>query len=341
MKYSAYPKTQAVIRNVGSAQRTNGAGEVRIPLNRDTLTTEQQVNISVALAGTVALGAQPTDLMMHVAKLVDTISIETDKGSIIVGDGQSIALLAALTENQATPKFDDVAGTASFTIDLHHENDGALYDMATAVETGNLSKNDLVIRFADPVAVGVFAAGGAVGVATFDVRVNAVQYPAIKNAGSYPTYLDIDETTGEQVELVNPHFGIASMSHRVRTQTLQPNGAGRTNFILMAAGSALRFAGLVAIDTATGLPIDGALGQVSLTVGGNEVRSLNFDEIKSFNESKRGVVNTGSAFIDFGDDEQGFLDLTNVAEARLFVEVLAAAPANLELRLVEDYTAES
>jgi len=345
MATSVYPKTNAIIRNVAAGQKTATAAgqnvELRLPLNRDTLTSEQQVTVNVAVTGAAALAAPPADLLMHVSQVIDSIAIESDKGSLIIGDGQSIVAISSFTENQPTPKFNDVAGTLSLTFDIHHENDAALHDMISALETGTLSKNDLVIRLRDPFAAGVFAAGAKPGLPTYDVRVNAELYPDLEGRGYVELVEDVDPITGDLVENLNPHFGIGTMSHHVRTQTLKPTGAGRTNFIMMAAGSALRFGGLLAVDMATGLPVDGAIGQVSLVVEGQEKRSMMFDEIQAHNESKRGFKHAGVAVLDFGDDEDGFLDLSEVAEARVFVEVLAGAPAALEVRLCEDYTAEA
>jgi len=344
MATSAYPKTNAIVRNVAAGQKTATAAgqnvEMRLPLNRDTLTVEQQITVNVAVAGAVALATPPLDLLMHVAKIVDSIAIETDKGSLIIGDGQSIVAVSSFTENQPTPKFNDVAGTLALTFDVHHENDSALHDLITALETGTLSKNDLVIRLRDPFAAGVFAAGATPGLPTYDVRVNAELYPDLEGRGDVELVEDVDPISGDLIEVPNPHFGVGTMSHHVRTQTSKPTGAGRTNFIMMSAGSALRFGGLLAVDVATGLPVDAAIGQVSLVVEGQEKRSMMFDEIQAANESKRGFKHAGIAILDFGDDEDGFLDLSAVAEARVFVEVLPTAPAALEIRLVEDYTAE-
>jgi len=343
MATSAYPKTNAIIRNVATAQKAaTVAGqnvEIRLPLNRDTLTVEQQVTITVNATGAAALATPPTDLLMHVAQVVDSISIETDKGSLIIGDGQSIVAISSFTENQPTPKFNDIGGFLSLTFDLHHENDSALHDLITAVETGILSKNDIVVRFKDPFAAGVFAAGATPSLPIYDVRVNAELLPDLEGRGSVDLVEDVDTETGEVYELPNPHFGVASMSHHIRTQTIKPTGAGRTNFIMMSAGSALRFASLMSIDNITGLPVDNALGQVSLVVNGQEIRSMMFDEIQASNQSKRAFSHAGVAIVDFGDDEDGFLDLSDVSEARLFVEVLTTAPAALDVRLCEDYTA--
>jgi len=344
MATSVYPKTQATIRNVASAQKAaTVAGqnvEMRLPLNRDTLTSEQQITVTCNVTGAVALATPPTDVLMHVAQLIDSIAIETDKGSLIIGDGQSIIAISSFTENQPIPKFNDVGGTLSLTFDIHHENDAALHDLITALESGSLSKNDLVIRLKDPFSSGVFAAGATPGLPIYGVRVNAELYPELEGRGEVGLVEDVDLATGEVFEDQNPHFGVGTMSHHVRTQTIKPTGAGRSNFIMMSAGAALRFAGLLSVDTATGLPVDNALGQVSLVVEGVEKRSMMFDEIQATNQSKRGFNHAGVAVLDFGDDEDGFLDLSDVAEARVFVEVLATAPTALEVRLVEDYTAD-
>jgi len=342
MSTSVYPKTQSIIRNVAAAQKSATAAgqnvEIRLPLNRDTLIAEQQITVSCKATGTVALTAVPADLLMHVSKLIDSVAIETDKGSLVIGDGQSIVAMSAITEHQATPKFSDTGGTLSLTFDIHHENDGALHDLITALESGKLSKNDLVIRLADPFAINVFKAGTTPGLPTYDVRVNAELYPELEKRGNVELVQEVDPISGQVFDVLNPHYGIGTMTHHLRTQTIKPSGAGRTNFIMMAAGSALRFAGLLAVDTATGLPVDNALGQVSLVVAGNEKRSMLFNEIQANNESKRAFYHAGIAILDFGDDEDGFLDLSGVSEARVFVEVLASAPATLEVRLIEDYT---
>ncbi|RME86878.1 MAG: hypothetical protein D6771_01185, partial [Zetaproteobacteria bacterium] len=142
MATSVYRKPLVVHRNVASA-RQQGAGIVRLPLNRDLLTLEDQVRVVLTQSGVAAPATQPADLVAHVARMIESISIETDDGPIFVAPGVGAAMLARFTESAPKPVFSvDAAGNgrAELTLDIHHENDGALHDLLTALETGRLSK---------------------------------------------------------------------------------------------------------------------------------------------------------------------------------------------------------
>jgi len=343
MATSVYPKTTVVERNVASG-RQNGPGTLRLPLNRDLLTAEHQVVVRVSQSGVVAPATAPTDLLAHVSRMVKSLSVETDDGPIIAADGLPLAMLASFTESQPAPRFGvDAAGngTAELAIDLHHENDGALHDLLTALETGSLSKCDLVLTLADPVAAGLWSAAAAgAGQPVFDVRVQAEQYPDLTGVGDSEVVQGIDPETGEATEEPNPHYGVGTLVHRVMQQRKTLATAGQHDFMLQSVGNALRFIELVAIDPATGMPVDGAITDVRLVVAGEEVRNVQWRELQAKNEARRGFRHVGVAVIDFGDDEEGFLDLGDVAEARLFVTA-TGTPANVDLYVVEDYTAEA
>ncbi len=342
MAQSVYPKTLARVLNVASARQT-GAGVVRLPLNRDLLTAEEQVRITLTQSGVAAPATAPTDLLAHVARMVESITVETDDGPIFTAPGIGAAMLSSFTESQPQPKFSVDAngnGTAELVLDLHYENDGALHDLLTALETGRLSKHDLVIRLADPVTAGLWQAGATPGTPQYDVRVQAEVYPDITGMGEAEKLEGIDPETGEAVEELNPHYGVGSLVHRVASQRKVLAQAGQHDFLLQSVGNALRFLALVAIDPATGAPVDGAVSDVRLVVAGEDVRNLRFEEIQAANQSRRGFAHAGVAVIDFGDDEEGFLDLGDVAEARLFVTA-TGTPANAELHVIEDYTAEA
>ncbi len=145
MSTSVYHKPQAVVRNIGN-KSLSGSGEIRIPLNKDQLTSEHIVNIAFSQAFSIA----PT-AMGDLSPIIKSVVIESDKGPLINADGMSIVALSSLTESQPSQK--KVAGTAStgmLIFDIHHENDGALQDILTALETGQFSGLDLVIQLVDP-----------------------------------------------------------------------------------------------------------------------------------------------------------------------------------------------
>ncbi len=341
MSTSVYRKPQAVVRNVGN-KSLSGAGEIRIPLNKDHLTAEHQVAVSFSQSFTTA----PT-AMGDLAPVIRNVSLQTDKGTLVNADGLSIVNLSALTEQQPSQrKTVGTTSTGMLVFDLHHENDGALQDLLSALESGEFSGLDLVLDLADPNAVGVYTGGAGASGLTFTVRVNAKTYPDLTGVGKLDAFQTVDPETGEAIETPNEYAGIGSALHHVATQVMTGTTSGDQQPVrLQAKGALLRFLQLATLDTtgANPVPSDAIIDEVRLVVGGTQVFQGTFHELQAENEAKRAVsrLNSGVAAIDYGDDEVGFLDIAENNEALLYIRVAAGAPASWEIRLTEDFTTEA
>jgi len=334
MGRSIYQKTERIERNVGSDQ-SNGGGQLRIALNRDHLTAEHQVIVEMTQVCTVAPTANTSFMPM-----IEYIAIETDKGQMIVGDGESIAELSAFTENAPSERVClGLYTTAKVVIDLHHEFDAASRDLIGAIETGELSQCDLVIRLATDVS-GLLTGEtiGAGVVPSYTVKVNAITYPDLTGIGVHES---LSDSLGNEVP--NEYAGVGTASHRVGVQSIKGTQKGALQPIrLQSAGSMARFVQMMAVDTATGLRSDGVISNIRLVANGQEKRGVHFHDVQASNEAMRNVLRIGSglATLDFGDDEEGYLDLSEVNEAWLFIEIDANAPAAWEIHVCEDYLAQ-
>jgi len=334
---SAFNKPQAVVRNIGN-RTLNGAGEIRIPLNKDHLTSEHQVVVSMSQGFATA----PT-AMGDLSRMVRTVVLESDKGPLVNSDGMSLIALSAFTEKQPTQrKSVGTTSTGTLVFDLHHENDGALHDLLTALETSDFSGLDLVMYLDDPSSVGVYTGGATPAAPTFNVRVNARTYPALTNIGKSDGF----QLPDGSIE-ANEFAGVGSLVHRVGTQVLRGTTTGDQQPVRLQAKSALvRFLQLLSLDNTGANPVasDSIIEDVRLVVNGNQVFNATFHEIQAVNESRRqlsSVVGSGIAVVDFGDDEVGFLDLPENNEAMVYFRIAPNAPANWEIRLVEDYSTEA
>jgi len=341
MATSVYRKPTSVTRNVGTRQIV-GAGEVRIPLNKDHLTLEHQIALSVSQGFAVA----PTG-MANLAKMIKSIIIESDKGPLVNADGESIAALASFTENQPSERTTvGTTSTGTIFIDLHHENDEAVQDLLSALETGDFSGLDLVMTLVDPVSAGIYTGGGTPATPTFTVRVNAKTLPSMTGLGKTGTVESIDPETGERFESANEYAGIGTVFHRVASQVIKGVTTGDQQPIrLQSKNALLRFIQMMTFDATGANPVvsDHIIDELRLVVGGEQVYLSKFSEVQAINEARRSLsrLNSGLGVIDFGDDEVGFLNMPEGTEAFLHIRIATGAPAGWEIRIAEDFNTES
>jgi len=342
MTASAYIKPQTKNRIVATAT-LNGAGEVILPLNKDFLTTEWQLVVEATQAFTGAPTAAGNG-----AAMIERVVLETSRGQVQVIDGESLDELSSFTE-QMKPADRFALGQASTmrtAMDVHAENDGALHDLLTAIETVENPDIKIRVTLRDPAAAGVFTGGAGAGAFSFAIKARDNSIPDLTGSGDEETFAAVDQETGEIIEVDNGFYGIASLVHRVSSQVRNGASSGAQQPIrLQSAGNLLRFLQLVTFDTTGALPAraDNIVSNIRLVVAGEEARVGHFVDFQNENEAKRGVSRSGSgvAVLDFGDMEDEYLDMTDNKEALLYIDVDAAAPAGWEIRIAEDYTAEA
>jgi len=341
MTASAYRKPQAVVRNIGNKTLV-GAGEIRIPLNKDNLTTEHMINVLFTQVFAIA----PT-AMGDLSQVIKSVVIESDKGPLVNSDGMSMVALSSLTEKQPNQrKVVGLNSSGNLFFDVHYENDGAVQDLLTALETGGFSGLDLVITLVDPFVAGVYTGGGTPSALNFNVRVNAKTLPELTGIGAVDAFDSTDPQTGEAIVEANQYAGVGTAFHRVGTQVIRGVTTGDQQPVRLQAKAALvRFLQMLSLDTTGANPAvsDNIIEDARLVVNGNQVFHASFSEIQAANESRRNVnrLNSGIGVIDFGDDETGFLDMPEGNEALLYLRIASSAPTGWEVRMTEDYTTES
>ncbi len=254
MAYSVFTKPQQSIRNVGNKTGTE-TGEVRIPLNHDHLTAE---HVLVIEASQSFVGA-PTS--SEVGMFIENIALETDCGARVHLDGMSLVELSKYTEKQATPAVVlGLTSTARFSVDLHHENDNAIRDLLTALQTRDFSQLDLVINFAPDAANG-FVGGTTPGAASYLATVYA------------KTFDDLTEVAGLQVD-GNEYVQVGLSQHIVTGQLINGSTTGEQQPIRLSPKNMTRLIQLVSLANAAGVLTrsDSIVDNVRLVVNGREVR---------------------------------------------------------------------
>ena len=327
MSTSLFPKTEVVQRTVGKVTGAAGGTTSRITLNKDSLVAEHSILIDVAQAFG---GAVPTSV--EPGRFIKSVTLETDKGSLIRASGAALYELARYTEDGS--KVVSTLGansTAKFMLDLHYELDGGKRDLATALESHVLSSFDLVIEWAADTDNG-FIGGGSPAAASYNAEVVSKDYPSLMNIGVH----EVDEE-GDP----NPMHGVAQFVHFVEEQVREGASAGTQAPVRLMVGNSTRFIGLIVEDISGGTyngRRDDILTNVRLVIGGKERRKVSFDFLRHDNAAVRGFDQAGVAFLDWGDDEIGFLSLEDVAEALLeFDTNLPGGVTNFRVRVIQDY----
>ncbi len=320
MADSIFPKAERIDRSVAKVTAAGGAVS-RIPLNKDSLVAEHAllVNVSQTFAGA------PTSF--EAGRAIKALRVETDKGTLVRASGAALYELARLTEGAGRETSTlGTTSTAQFLLDVHYENDDAKRDLATAIEAHKMSQFDLVIEWADD-ADNCFIGGTTPGAASYTCEVVSRDYPDLKDVGEF-------EDTA--------HFGTGQFAHLVEEQVAEGTTAGKQPAIRLMVGGNTRFIGLVAEDVSGGSyvgRVDNLITDVSLVIGGRERRKVPFQYLRHDNAAKRGYNVNGVAFMDWGDDELGFLNLEDAAEALLEVTTASVSGVtNWRIRVVQDYT---
>lgn len=323
MSTSRMNKSTPVTRLDGTATGVGG-GQIRIPLKKESLIAEHKIRVQASQAYT----GVPTS--SDVRRFITNAAIETSNGRRIFLTGFQVYDLGRFTENAPISNVVLAAtSTADFDFDIHHENDEALLDMLAAIPAGKLTTFDLVLDMA-PDASNGFLGGTVPLVTTYTVTARSYGFPGMLNG-----------MRADGLEHGESDF-VGSLRHMAE-RVLQPGtaGAGTTYDLRLIAGNKARFLMVHAFDTTVvGIqtPSDAVLSDMRLVVNGQEISISTFAELRKENAHIRGFNVLGCAVIDFGDDENGWLDLRNVNEPKLTVTIATGAPASYLITLAQDYS---
>jgi hypothetical protein len=319
-KSSIFPRTELIERIIGSVVAAAAGTTSRIPLNRDSLIKEHLLLISVAQSFTGA----PTSC--DPGRFIKNISVETDKGTLFRASGAAMYHMSQFFEKDAAAE--NVLSTSStslFMIDLHYENSGAERDLAAAIEASQLNSFDLVIEWASDAENG-FLGGTTPAAASYGVTVVSKDLPDLQHTGDHD----------------GPMRGAAQYAHFVEEQVKDGSTAGAQAPVRLMVGNSTRAVMLVVEDTTGGSFVSARndiLTNISLVIAGKQRRKVNMDIVRFGNKADRGFSEAGVCVLDWEDDEIGFLNLENVAEAML--EYDAALPSGVtafRVRILQDYT---
>lgn len=289
-----------------------GGGQIRIPLKKESLMADHQVLIAVSQT----YAGVPTSV--DVRRFITDMSVETSDGRRAFVTGYQAYDLGRYP-TQGTPGQSNAlaaTSTSDFSFHINHANEGALYDLFSAIPAGTLTTFDLVINFAADNANG-FIGGTVPGVASYTATARSEGYPSLSG---------------------QPWVG--KMRHVIE-RVMQPGtaGAGTSYDLRLVAGNLTRYLMLHTFDTtgATPSPSDSILNNLRLTIDGEEKRITTFSGTRMKNAGKMRFDIVGCAVLDFGDDESGWLDLRNVNEPKISVDIASGAPASYLITLAQDY----
>lgn len=318
MATSKYTKRCKAVRRIASGTAVGG-GSLRMQLNRDWLISEHRVDV---LATQTYAGGAPTSI--DVRDFIATVSVETSDGRRVFLTGAQAYDLGRFTEAAAAVTNSALTtgvNTSKYSFDIHFENDEAMLDLLTALRSNELTTLDLVLTFNIDTANG-FKGGTSATAATYAVTVES----------------------GDYEMLAETQFGhmLGSAKHYAEKQSKVGTTTGAQPDLQLVTGNITRFLMLHAYDT-TGVATlsDAILGNLRLNINGRDFRVTTGFDTQQSNVKMRGFNQTGVVCIDFGDDENGWLDLRNVNQALLQWEVLAGAPASYRVDLAQDYTRSS
>ncbi len=303
---SLYTKFIRTVRKVASGVGS-ATNAVTLVLNKDYLLSE--LTVKIAAAQTWGVAPSSSDVRDFIKEISLEVSGGKQSGKVFTLDGAQFYDLARLTESAPAPVV--VLGansSALFSSEAHLELDGCNYDLHTALRTGDYSTITMRLTFNADNANGFKGGGGAVGVASYTVSVEAQCYPSMT-----PT------TEAEKASVSQ-----GSLAHRIDSQALAIPATGNQADIRLKTGTINRFV-MFHTRNAGGALADGIIGNIRLSMAGvdGDVRDLPFTSIQAENAVKRGLALTGVGVIDFGDDLAGFLDASKVNELKIQWDALA------------------
>lgn len=276
-------------------------------LNKDYFTSEWKLKITSTQASTVAATAA------NVLQAIKSVTLEFSGGKRggngvrMNLSGQELYDLMRINDNVPVPLavFSATLAKVEWTMDIYAALAGAYDDFMTGVYTAEFSQITLTVNWNDYATAAIFSGGTLTG--------TTVTHTCALAARTMP----VPDTS----EGSNAQF-LAAAQMTARSQTKSPAAAGRGDDVLLQTGQKLRYV-LISSYAAGGALSDAIVDKVYFNFAGYNY-SASFGELKNANQHERGFSETGRAFLDFGDQSSGFLDLTNQNEARLLWDSLAA-----------------
>lgn len=314
MGQSKYVKRTKAIRTVATGTGASG-GTTRLALNRDWLVAEHKINIGVSQANG---GTDPTSV--DVRDFIATVSLETSDGRRVFLTGAQAYDLGRFTEDASSVVNTlGATSTSQFAFDLHHENDAALLDLLTALRSNEFSTVDLVLTFNAAGADG-FKGGTVPSAAAYTIAVMSEDYEML-------TEIQFGALLGSA-----KHYQ-EKLGSKVGT------AAGSQPDIDLITGNLTRFIALHAYDTsgAVATLANTIVGDLRLNINGRDMRVMTGREVQCGNVAARGFDQTGVFVLDFGDDENGWLDLRNVQQAKLQWSASTGVPAGFRVDVAQDF----
>ena len=319
MTTSIYPKTPVTTLPVKSDSGIGGSSVV-MPLNKDELTAEHVVTVEVSQTFTTApTGFDPL-------KVLDKLRFDTgSQGTTIDCNFENMIEMNRWFEKPIAARSTlGLTSTATMTFDIHHEMDGALADLVSALESGEMDVVDLHLFF--PVDTdSCFTGGVGAGQATYRVTVHAERLPELTAVGHMEyledengeLYLDANEQP-----IPNPYYLVGQDKRVLADKHASGTTTGKQPAFQLKTGNLTRALQLIAKDN-TGARSDDVIENISVKVGSDTIRSFNFKQLQAMNEAKRGLslVGSGKALVDFGDVNAAWLDLRGVNEAFLEYDI--------------------
>lgn len=314
MATSRYTKKTKALRRIATGAAVGGQ-TLRLQLNRDWLVSEHRVGIQVAQ---VFAGGDPT--AVDVRDFITSCAVETSDGRRVFLTGPQAYDIGRFFEDASNVTSDLTVASASYSFDVHYENASALLDLLTALRSNEYTTIDLVITFAADAANG-FKGGVAPAAAAYTVQVES----------------------GDREMLTSNQFGsLLGVAKHYQTSIGAVVGAtaGAQADVQLITGNRTRCVMMHAYDTTGAVPVlsNGILGNVRININGRDFRVTDGQGIQDNNVAYRGFDQVGVYVVDFGDDEQGFLDLAAVNQARFQWDVAAGAPAGWNVEFSQDYT---
>jgi len=317
------PRSRRFIAAGSGAVLTN-AGQIKIDLNRDMLVDEHKLN--VAISQTFGTNA-PTSFDPR--RTFTKIELVTSVGVLYSCDFHQFYDQARFFEAATLPVTvfgagGGAAATASYTIDMHHENDECLYDLWTALRTADLSSISLVLTLAADASNGFIGGTGTIGAAAVTVTVDQQSFPAL---------------SGKSVADRNA-IGYGNAMHKLsHIQEIIGGASVTSQNVALRCGNRTR-AIILHMWSITGSTLaNGIVDAVTLSFGGVDYfLNIKAPNIQQANIKDRGFNQAGVVVLDFGDDPTGWLPLEGMAEAKLQITTLASAPPSWRVTVAQDYT---
>ena len=316
------PFARRSVATVTGAVLTN-AGQIKIPLDMGMLIEEHIINVDMSQTW----GTNPPTAF-DPRKCFSKVELVSSQGTHVSADGYQFYDAMRVTESSSANVIaygagSGAAATASFSMDLHHIMDEAHQDLLTALRSADVSGLQLVLTCAADASSGFSGGSGTVGAAAYTVNVEEKSLPGL----SGKTKQDRDA------------IGYGNATHRYMGIGEIIGGAAVTSQqFKLKTGNKTRFLVLHCHSVTGGVPANGIVDEISLTINGVDYyRNTKAVALQQDNTKHRGLNVTGLIVLDRGEDISQWFDLRNLNEVKLEVKTLATAPASWRVTCAQDY----